>query len=791
MKHIWVLIALTLFSFCSSFAADSKSKSSEGDAPKVRVLDIHIEALGGRLTVDSSMVIKQSGLLPGMYVTGDDVQEGIRSLWKLKLFSDIEIVKERETGDGWYLVIKVREYPRMENWKISGAKKIKVDDIRDKVKLNRGQTLRDVDIFRANKIIREMYAEEGYLSVEIDTKIVDGTLPTTKCLETTIQEHKKIRIAKIEFVSSDGSKLPFSQGKLRKQFKDTKQRIFVFRTGKFDKSQFEDDKKLVAAFFRNHGYRDGQVIKDTIEYAKNGKSLSIKVTVDPGPLYYFGDVTFTGNSIFTDDELKSKIDVRRGDKFAEEKLDIGVTEAIRGSYLDKGYLAAQIQPTLIPVAGSKQIDTLNVKIEIGEGAEFKVRRIDISGNTTTKDHVIRREIVQLPGETFDRSKLQRSVRELTILNFFSNVEPQVLPAGEKEVDLKLDVTEKQTSQANMQVGYSQRDGAIGSIGFTMPNFMGNGQRFSFDWSFGSYYRNFSISFDEPYLTYPQTSIGGTLYSQRRGGSYYGFDELQNGGSFRLGRRLTWPDDYCKVNYNYTLERAVYTNFTSDFIANNINSLEEDKPRLSSTLTQVLTRDSRDNPEFPTTGSVQTIGLTWSGGFLGGNDRYYKTTISSEWYQHAFLKFVLYSSTEAGMMNGLSGNPRDIPYVDYFFMGGSGLGLGVPLRGYNERAIGPQTRSGDYAIGGKSYFKQALELRVPIVPNPTIYGLMFAEAGNVWISPIDLNPGNLKRSAGLGVRIFMPMVGLIGLDYAYGFDNSDSKGNRQGEWMPHFQFGRGF
>ncbi|MDK9699898.1 MAG: BamA/TamA family outer membrane protein, partial [bacterium] len=378
-----------------------------------------------------------------------------------------------------------------------------------------------------------------------------------------------------------------------------------------------------------------------------------------------------------------------------------------------------------------------------------------------------------------------------LLNFFNMVDPQVLPSGENEVDITFNVEEKQTDQANVQVGYSQRDGMVGSLGFTMPNLFGNAQKFVFDWSFGSYYRNFTISFDEPYLTYPQTSLGGSLFSQRRGGSYYGYNETLYGGSVRFGRRLIWPDDYFRISYTYRLENTMYSDFTESFKASNANNLEENSWRLSSSLTQVIYRDSRDNSEFPSNGSVQSLSMTLAGGPLGGGDRYFKNTIASEWYVPAFWKFVLYSTTEFGFMNGLTANPRNIPYIDYFFMGGSGLSLGVPLRGYNERAIGPQTNDGDYAIGGKSFFKQGLEIRFPIVPSPTIYGLMFAEAGNVWLSPYDLDPGNLKRSVGMGVRIYMPLVGLIGLDYGYGFDNTDYNGDRKGEWIPHFQFGRGF
>ena len=378
-----------------------------GEPPKVQVLDLRIEALDGKLTVDSSMIIKQSGLLQGMNVTGDDIQEAVKQLWKLKLFSDIEIVKERETAKGWYLLIRVKEYPRLEEWKLIGCKKIKGDDIRDKVKLNRGQTLRNDDLFNAEKTIREMYAAEGYLRVQIHTAINEGTLTTTRRVVTQIVEGEKVRIDEIRFVSADSAKLPFSQRTLRGQMKETKQRIFIFRTGKFDHDQYENDKKFVADYFRNHGYRDVKVVGDTVTYSEDGKYLSLSIAISTGPLYYFGGVTFEGNKLYSDAELQAKIGIRRGEKYNEEKMDMVVTEAIRGAYLDKGYLAAQITPSLTPASGSAKADTLNIHFDIVENQEFKVRRVDIEGNTKTKEFVIRREIVQLPGETFDRSKLQR------------------------------------------------------------------------------------------------------------------------------------------------------------------------------------------------------------------------------------------------------------------------------------------------------------------------------------------------------------------------------------------------
>ncbi|MBD3166078.1 BamA/TamA family outer membrane protein, partial [bacterium] len=331
---------------------------------------------------------------------------------------------------------------------------------------------------------------------------------------------------------------------------------------------------------------------------------------------------------------------------------------------------------------------------------------------------------------------------------------------------------------------------IGAVGFAMPNLFGNGQRFSLDWNFGSEYRSFSISFTEPWLFNTPTLAGVSLYDLVRGGNYYGYREKRTGASFRIGRRFRWPDDYTRGDWIYRIDRSVYDQFADGF--NNPRYLVEGEPRYSSSITQIMTRDSRDNPEFPTRGSVHSYSVELAGSVLQGDDQFVKQIASSEWYFPVSERLVLYSQTKYGVVYTLTGNPQDIPYVDYFFMGGSGISFGESLRGYDERSVGPITDVGDgYAVGGQTMFKHTVEARVPIIPNPTVFMLFFSDAGNVWYSQSETDLTDLKRSVGVGLRLFMPMIGLIGLDYGYGFDYLEADGSRRGRWMPHFQFGRTF
>lgn len=796
MKTLHILVAL-----CVLLLLAGLSQSQTG---KIRLIGLSVE---GNKAADEGLIRANSGLVVGSEITGEDIQTAIKQIWKLGLFSDVQIVLDNEVPQGAFFKIVVKEYPRLEKVEVSGNKKLKKDTIEEVLDFTPGQILRADQITTARNKLLDKYADEGYLLAKVETKSYVDEASGRTVLKFQIDEGKKVKIKQITFHGNEEHEKkgvwfpaslvnwmvewmvpddPFTEGKLRGQMKETKAAQFIFHAGEFKEAKFQEDLKKVVEYYRNHGYRDATIVTDSIRYSQNRKRMSIDIWVDEGTKYYFGAFTFSGNTLYSEDELKQHLLVATGEVYSAEKLELSVKENLTNLYYDRGYIYANVSPIEVP-AGR---DTVNVHFRVLEGNEFKVRLINIEGNTKTRENVIRRELALNPGDTFDVSKLRRSAREVTILNYFSSIVPDVQPVNDQEVDLFFRVEEKSTDQVQVSAGYSERDGVIGSLGFTMPNLFGGGQRFSLDWQFGKIYRTFSISLTEPWLFDTPTLVGVSFFHTRRGGSYYGFDENIIGGSLRLGRKLKWPDDYFRIDWIYRLERAVYSNFSAGFAATNPRGLVEDVPRISSGVTTILTRDSRDNPEFPTTGSVNRYSFELAGGPFGGGDQYHKHTFSSEWYTPVLGKLVLYSDTEMGLIGPLNDSPQAVPYIEQFFMGGSGLSLGVPLRGYDERMIGPQ--SGVYAAGGKTMFKQSLELRLPVVYNPTIFVLGFAEAGNVWLNLENTDLFDLRRSVGLGVRLYMPMIGLIGLDYGYGLDYFDpATGQRHGEWVPHFQFGRGF
>ncbi|MCX6640105.1 MAG: outer membrane protein assembly factor BamA [bacterium] len=790
-----IVIILAIFSLNSLVFAQVQ---------KLRLLGLSVE---GNKTADEGLIRANSGLIVGSEITGDDIQLAIKQIWKLGLFSDVQVILEKEVPDGAFFKIIVAEYPRLDKIEVSGNKKLKKDEIETAVDFLPGQILRPDQVISAKNKLKDMYAEKGYLLAEVNTETFTSTDSGKVVLRIGIHEGKKVKIKDITFYGNEAHKKkpfffplswlnssvewivpddPFADGKLRGQMKKTKEKAPIFRSGEFKETEYKDDLKNLAEYYKNHGYRDATIAADSITYSADKRHINIGVWIDSGVLYYFGEISFSGNTLYKDSELKKQLLINTGEIYNKDKLDRSVKERLTNLYYDRGYIYANVSPVEVPV----NQDTINIHFRVFEGNEFKVRRINIEGNTKTRENVIRREFVLNPGDTFDVSKLRRSAREVTILNYFQNIIPDVQPVNDREVDLFVAVEEKSTDQVQTSAGYSERDGLIGSLGFSMPNLFGTGKRFSLDWQFGSIYRTFSLNFTDPWFRDTPTLLGVSFFATRRGGSYYGFDERIFGGSLRVGRRLRWPDDYFRVDWIYRLERAVYSNFSTSFAASNPQGLLEGVPRLSSGVTTIVARDSRDNPEFPTTGSVNQYSLEITGGPFQGDDQYHKHIFSSQWYLPILGKLVLYTDTEMGLIGPLSNSALAVPYIEMFFMGGSGLSLGVPLRGYDERTVGPQ--SGSYALGGKTMFKQSIELRVPVVPSPTIYLLGFAEAGNTWYNFEDTDIYDLNRSVGLGVRLYMPMIGLIGLDYGYGLDYfNPTTGQRHGEWMPHFQFGRGF
>jgi outer membrane protein insertion porin family len=748
---------------------------------KFKINQIRIE---GNQKADSSIIILNSGLRSGKEITSEDIQKAVKNLWTLKLFSDVKIFVEKQTYSGLDLLIKVEEFPRLDGWIVEGNDKLKKKDVDSELQFYKGMVLTPFKIYKGKRNLIKKYKEEGHLlaEVNIDTVYRDKY---TVLAEVKIDEGQKVQVKSIRIFGGNF----LTEKELKKQFKGIKEDRW-WRGADYNEKKYREDLSNLLNYCRKKGFRDAEIVKDSIYYSENKKDMFIDVYINENQRYYFGKVSFDGNTVFSDAELRTQLLFNKGEIYNQEEFEKSIRENIQNLYYNQGYLFANIQPLEVPAG----IDTVDINIRVNEGSVVRIKEIIITGNTKTNEKVVRRELKIYPGDTFNRAKLERSVRDVWVLNFFANVVPDVklIEGDDKHINLEVNVEEKSTDTANMSAGYSQRDGMIGSLGLALNNFSlahpfsgGDGQRLAFDWYFGRFYRSVSLSFTEPWTFNTPTLTGFSLFNTRSGGGFYPWDRTVQGGSVQLGRRFQWPDNYFRGDWIFRVAETKIFNVRDPQLLSSY--IFYDRPTTQISLTQIIQRDSRNRPEFPTQGTVYSLMTELSGGPLQGDEDYLKNIFTVEWYIPTFAGFVLYTQSKLGVISGLYKdfyiNPGEL-----FYMGGSGLSFSEGLRGYDEGVVGPVSPSGQ-PLGGQSMFKFSAEFRIPIAPNPTIFGLFFLEAGNVWANFDETNLQDLRRGLGFGVRLFMPMIGIIGVDFGYGVDYFTPRGFRTGRWKTHFQFGR--
>lgn len=774
MRYITYLILTGIFLIVLAGSAKSQPQ-------KFKIHKIRIE---GNVKADSSIIYLNSGLRVGKEITSDNIQKAVKNLWALKLFSDIKVLVENQTYQGLDLLIKLEEFPRLDGWVVNGNDKLKKKDIDKELQFYRGMVLTPFRIYKARRNLLLKYHDEGHLLAKVE---IDTLHKTAKSViaEIKINEGKKVQVKKIRIFGNEY----LTEKELKKQFKGIKEDRW-WRGADFNEKKYKEDLANIIAYCRKKGFRDAEIIRDSLYYSEDKKDMFINVYVDEGQQYFFGKVTFEGNTVFTSTELTNQLLFSKGDIYNQENYDKSIRENIQNLYYNQGYLFANIQPREIPAG----VDTVDISIRINEGHVVKIKEIIITGNSKTNEKVVRRELKIYPGDTFNRAKLERSVRDIWILNYFANVTPDVklIESDDKHVNLEVKVEEKSTDTANMSAGYSQRDGMIGSLGLALNNFSlshplsgGDGQRLAFDWFFGRFYRSLSLSFTEPWLFNTPTLGGFSLFNTRSGGGFYPWDRRVQGGSVQIGRRFRWPDNYFRGDWIFRIAETKIFNVRDPELLSSY--IFYDKPTTQISLTQIMQRDSRNRPEFPTQGSVYSLLTELSGGPFQGDEDYLKNILTVEWYVPTFWGLVMYTQTKIGLIEGLYNNFYINP-GELFYMGGSGLSFSEGLRGYDDGTVGPVSSSGR-PLGGRSMLKFTGELRIPIAPNPTIFGLLFMEAGNVWEDFSQTNTQDLRRGVGFGVRLFMPMIGIIGVDFGYGFDHFTADGLRKGQWKTHFQFGK--
>ena len=770
---------------------------------EVNLYRVNIE---GNATTSDKMIKYSAGLRDGTQIQRSDISAAVTRLWDLGLFSDVSIELNNDSEYGVEITIIVEESPTLNQVLFEGIS-VRETRFTEKIDLKTGQRIRPSSLDAATKKIKEIYREDGYFDVEVQStmEVPQDTLVRTNYARDvvfSVIENEKYRLENITFEGNSH----FSERKLKKELKETKERKWwSFWVKSFDEKTFEEDKTALALFYQNEGYRDFQVLSDTLIVDKENSSLTLALSIDEGEQYHYRSFTFEGNEIADEATLRQLLKIQEGDAYSEENFTKSVYENMMSVYQDKGYIFSNVNPEIIPFGS----DSLDINFVFTEGSKVYIENIFVSGNDKTRENVIRRELKLFPGDVFNRSKLMRSQRDIWILNYFDNVIPDVSPISEDRVNLDFVVQEKKSTQRiNANLGFTGEYGITGGAGVEFDNFMGRGQKFNVGLSTGtnfsvysnqepSKYKSLNISFQDPMINDSPYLVGASIFYSYRGSStnyYFPLDFTVAGAVTSFGRRLDWPDDFFRVMWSAKIMEKQYEG-TQEDIDSYIGGL--DKTRGLS-FSQMLSRDSRNRAEFPTGGSRFQIENTYSGGILGGNENFQKHILDLQWFTPTFSKFILYNSFKLGVIKTLDVDDdvkSFVPFDERFIMGGNGIPYGNALRGYPDNSIGPQTASGQ-AVGGNSMGKVTTELRFPLSENPVIYVMAFGEMGNVWNSSkmsepfyIDRNgPLSMKKSAGVGVRFFMPGIGKLGFDMGYGFDDINGDGNPQG-WEYTITFGQ--
>ena len=756
-----------------------------------------------------------SGLEEGMYVNNFKIQNSIKRLWDTKRYEHIDIRLEKSFLNNKIIII-VKESFFINDITFEGNKKISDKKILEELEIKKGEIFNNQKMLESLNSIKKMYKSKNYhnIKVEFTTSELDDN---KKNIFISIDEKKRTKLKKIFIFGNEN----FSDKKLLKNFQSTKvSKWFLPMTwgSKFDEDKYFIDKKILENFYYTYGYKDFQIISDSIDY-KNDEIL-IYLNIKEGNPYYIRNLSWDGNSIKSDSILTSISGIKKGSLYNKQDFELNTVDAVRSLYMNEGFLNFNIQPVIKPVP--KQ-DSLDVKFIISENEIFKVNSIIITGNKKTDESVIRRELDIYPGQTFNRNKLYQSVTDLYMLNFFGDVVPKVNPISENEINLEIEVLEKSVGTANFSMGYNQVHGLQGGGGFEFPNFRGKGQTMSISYQRGlgnnynsnnlyqinsnssvSQYESFSISFFDPSIFDTPNSFGVSVSHSERGrnqNSLWPFDTNTSRFSIRYGRRkLNWPDRYFKISWGYSFSRDRYFSENRDLLIdywsrtnNNIDSYIKEDGDLyyfntsGISLSQTINRDSRNRPEFPTRGSRLSFSTVLAGSFLGGNHDYLKNSFEINSFSSLTEKIIVSQLFKVGSLEYLENSNANsvIPISARYFMGGAGMSYGEMLRGYRENSIGPY-QSGP--TGGNLMMKYSLEVRFLFSDDPTVYGFLFADMGNIWSDYDVAKLTDLKRSLGIGIRLHMPMLGVIGYDVGYGYDSTIIDDGEPHGIEHHFIFG---
>lgn len=789
--------------------------------------------ISGVKYLEPNALIGISGLRIGQKVDipGEQITSSVKKLWAQGLFSDVRITVAKKEGDNIWLDIYLQERPRLSSMKFEGIRKSEESEIIEKLSLPNGSQVTAHLLNKAKRIITQHYVDKGFLNTEVEIiQKDDPDMPNNVTLNVVVNKHEKVKINQIQFVGNDF----FDAKRLRRVMKNTKQKdLNIFKGSKYIESKFEEDRESLISFYNENGFRDFSLVKDSTYALEDGKIVLV-MKVNEGNQYYLRNVDWVGNSIYSKDQLTRVFNFPSGEVYNQTMINKRLMEdqdAVNSLYLDYGYLFSRLTPVEKKVEG----DSIDLEVRIYEGDPANLNDVIITGNTRTNEHVARRELFTMPGDLFSKEKIIRSVRQVAVLGHFDPEKINPLPIPDQingTVDLLYELEEKANDQFEVSGGWGAQM-LVGTVGVRFNNFAirnffkwsewrpypsGDGQSLSIRaQSNGRIYQSYNLSFIEPWLggKKPNTLSLSYFRSVMTNGKRILEDGRQHmiidGGSVGFGKRLEWPDDYFSIYYEASFQRYSMLNYTQfQFLFDNgVSNL--------ASLTAKITRFSAGpNTIYPRSGSTFTLSLqatppysVISGkDFSTANDQdkyrwieFYKTVFKADYYypMSANDKLVLNARAAFGYLGFYNKDIGPSPFEN-FYVGGDGMtGYSfygrevIALRGYTNGSLTPTIQKGNRRVEvGNVYSKLTLELRYPISLNPqaTIYGLTFLEAGKAWYSLKEYNPFRMNRSAGFGLRANLPMFGLLGIDWAYGFDAIPGNPEASGSQF-HFVIGQQF
>lgn len=714
------------------------------------IADIDVEVIWA----DPQLILETSGLKTGNEFYETDIQKVINNLTRLKLFNFIA-VDTSIIGDGIFIKIILEEAPFLKNEpKFIGNKKVKKKDLKKKLDLRDGQVITNKVIFESKTKIVELYREKSFYNTTVKDSIIVDSLNKAE-LFYIIEEGIEPRIGKIEIVGNAA----FPDGKIKKMMQN-KPKAFL-RGGKLNEAKLKEDVEKIKSFYKEKGYLNVQVDEPKIEVKNNRFIITINITENRK--YYIGDISFEGNSVFGTQQLEKMFKVKTGEVYNLKEVQETVME-FYNAYRNEGYIYASIIPQ-----EDVRDSIIDIRYQIIESSPANINRVVITGNYSTRENVIRREIVSMPGERYRQSDVIRSMREIFNLGFFEDIAPLPgAPDDSGNIDLIYQLKEKEgVATVGAGVSYSAQDKLTGYFELAHPNIFGRGQRIHTKFEIGGRLTNFQIGFTEPWLFDTRTSAGIDLYYTNRFWDYYTKRDIG------LATRLSFPFylDYTRLNYTLRTERTqildIYKSYTPP--SSGYSLYDDTIPKWTVANAFGLIRDSRDFIFNPSSGSYLALQTEIAKKFLFANIDYNKITFEARTYFPIFWKFVLMGRMKTGIVTSID----EVPLYKRFYAGGVGDN---GVRGYPDRSLSPELDG--RAVGGNALFINNIELKMKL--SQSLAFLLFYDAGNVFTSYKDINLYDMYRGVGVGVRIEIPMMGVIGFDLGYGLDRE-----RPG-FEPHFQ-----